>query len=163
MTSTQNIAKKRPAAVQKKGTPAAKPTSWPLFTERFGQTVRQAGVTAVPRVLLTGLADLKIKPIHAIIVLQLIACWGNSGPHPFPSRGRLRKWIGCDKRTLDRAIAQLVKLRLVEKRKRTGNSRRQTSNEYDLSGLIDRLKPLGRRAVNEKNRREMRRRAEESD
>jgi hypothetical protein len=142
--------------------PAKKVMNWPAFTNRFGLVVRQAGVTAVPRVLLTGLAKLKIKPIHAVILLQLIACWGNSGPHPFPSRGRLRQWIGCDKRTLDRAIAHLVKLGLVQKKRRHRRSRRQTTNEYDLGGLVDRLKPLARIAINERKRREQLQQAAEA-
>jgi hypothetical protein len=117
-------------------------------------TVREAGVTAVPRVLLTGLAELKLKPIQAIVLLQMIACWGTSGPHPFPKRGLLQKWIGCDKRTLDRTIASLVKNGFIEKGPRKSNRGRQTSNEYNLEGLVDKLKPLGRKAINDRKRRE---------
>jgi DNA-binding GntR family transcriptional regulator len=104
-------------------------------------------------VLLTGLAELKIKPIHAVVLMQMIACWGGAGDHPFPKRKLLCKWIGCDKRTLDRAIAELVEHGLVKKRRRTGHTRRQTSNEYDLTNLVERLKPLGRRAITEKKKR----------
>ena len=127
---------------------------WPAFTDRFGKTVREAGITVVPRVLLTGLAELKLKPIQAIVLLQMIACWGKSGPHPFPKRGLLRKWIGCDKRTLDRTITSLVKNGFIEKGKRKSHRGRQTSNEYNLSGLVEKLKPLGRKAINDRKRRE---------
>jgi hypothetical protein len=65
----------------------------------------------------------------------------------------LRKWLSCDKRTLDRAISDLVSLGLIEKRHRTGRTRRQTSNEYDLTNLVERLKPLGRKALVEKRKR----------
>jgi DNA-binding HxlR family transcriptional regulator len=127
---------------------------WPAFTERFGATVREAGVTVVPRVLLTGLAELKLKPMEAIVLLQLIACWGKSGPHPFPKRALLQKWTGCDKRTLDRTIASLVKKGFIEKGARKNHRGRQTSNEYNLSGLVEKLKPLGRKAINDRKRRE---------
>src|SRR5262249_42750029 len=126
MTTKQMIARQMTAKEKLQPTPqkaAQKRMSWPQFTSRFGETVRKAGVVVVPRVLLTGIAALKIKPIHAIVLLQLIACWGSSGSHPFPSRRLLRKWIGCNKRTLDRAITQLVKLGLVEKHKRARMSR----------------------------------------
>jgi DNA-binding GntR family transcriptional regulator len=90
-----------------------------------------------------------------MVLLQMIACWGRNGKHPFPSRRRMRTWLGCDKRTLDRAISGLVELGLVERHRRVGGKyRRQTTNEYDLGGLIDRLKPLARRTITEKRRRE---------
>ncbi len=127
---------------------------WPTFTKRFGRTVREGGVTLIPRVLLASLADLKLKPIEAIVLMQLIACWGESGPHPFPKRGLLQKWIGCDKRTLDRTIASLVKKGFIEKGIRKSHRGRQTSNEYNLGGLVDKLKPLGRKAINDRKRRE---------
>src|SRR5262245_10790898 len=113
-----------------KARPTADTRKWPAFTDRYGKTVREAGVTAVPRVLLTGLAELKLRPIHAIVLLQMIACWGKSGTHPFPRRGLLQKWIGCDKRTLDRTISNLVKRGFIVKGKRKSHSGRQTSNEY---------------------------------
>jgi hypothetical protein len=127
---------------------------WPLFTKKYGTTVRDAGIVLVPRVLLTGVADLKLKPIHMLVLLQLIACWGNSGSHPYPKRKTLCKWLGCDKRTLDRAIAGLVKRGLIAKGTRNGPRGRQTSNEYDLSGLVEQIKPLGRRAIKERERKE---------
>src|SRR5262249_33828006 len=110
---------------------AERPASWGACTQRFGETVRDAGVPAVPRVLLTGMASLKIKPIHLAVLLQLIASWGNAGPHPFPSRARMRRQIGCDKRTLDRAIAQLAEQGLIENRKRPGKLGGWWTNEYD--------------------------------
>ena len=130
---------------------AQKKKDWPDFTRKFGQTVRKAGVTAVPTVLLDGLADLKIKPIHCVILLQMIAVWGNKGPHPFPRRSRMLKAIGCDKRTLDRAIAEMVEAGLIEKRARY-HPKRQTSNEYLLAGLIERLKVLAVRAIKKRKR-----------
>src|SRR5262245_31417507 len=42
--------------------------SWPFFTAKFGETVRDAGVTLVPRVLLNSMGELKLKPIH-------LGCW----------------------------------------------------------------------------------------
>ena len=132
---------------------AEKKVKWPAFTERFGPTVRDAGVVLLPRVLLTGLGELGIKPIHAVVLMQMIACWGGASDHPFPKRKLLRNWLGCDKRTLDRAIADLVRFGLIEKRARTSKTRRQTSNEYDLTNLVERLEPLGHRAIVEKRKR----------
>ena len=151
-------------AVPVKKTPKPKTTTskkpWPIITKRFGSKVRDAGVVPVPRVMITGLAELGMRPIHAIILLQLLACWGNNGPHPFPSRRRLCKWIGCDKRTLDRAISELVDLELVKKNKRTRERFRQTSNEYDLAGLIEKLQPIAKQAIVERARIAARRAAE---
>jgi hypothetical protein len=149
------VAAKKQDQATKSAAPAKK-VKWPAFTERFGPTVRDAGVVLIPRVLLTGLCELGIKPIHAVVLMQMIACWGSASDHPFPKRKLLRKWLGCDKRTLDRAIADLVRLGLVKKRRRTGRTRRQTSNEYDLTNLVERLKPLGRRALVEKRKRDAR-------
>jgi hypothetical protein len=157
-----------PTMKKKITTPKADPAAekrgnWPGFTARFGDTVRDAGVTAVPRVLLNSMGDLGLKPVHLTVLLQLISCWGHKGPHPFPTRKRLLEWIGCDKRTLDGAIADLVEMKLIEKRKRTTRARGQISNEYDLTGLIERLPPYGRRAINRRERREAMRRAAEHE
>ena len=141
----------KPAAGTVKTAAASKKKPWPDFTKKFGPTVRKAGVTAVPTVFLTGLAKLKIKPIHAIILLQMIACWGDKGPHPFPTRRRMRRQIGCDKRTLDRAITEMVEMGLIEKKPRY-HPKRQTSNEYVLTGLIERLKPLALGRLKERKR-----------
>jgi DNA-binding MarR family transcriptional regulator len=151
MPLTGKPIKKSTATDTKLPSQKEKAIKWGPFTKKFGDTVRDAGVVVVPRVLLTGVANLKLKPIEAIILLQLIACWGGSGAHPCPKRKTLRDWIGCDKRTLDRAIAALVEKKLIEKGKRSKRGRR-ASNEYDLSGLAEQLKPLGRRAITERKR-----------
>jgi hypothetical protein len=83
-------------------------------------------------------------------------CWGKSGPHPFPKRASLMKWIGCDKRTLDRAIAKLVEHGFVKKGKHKIRGR-TVSNEYDLGGLVEQLRPLGKRAFNERKEKEAKR------
>jgi hypothetical protein len=54
---------KKKAAKPVEPPPTVPMRKWPAFTERFGKTVREAGVAVVPRVLLTGLAELKLKPI----------------------------------------------------------------------------------------------------
>jgi Helix-turn-helix domain len=159
---TQKKKRPVPAAHSADPAPAEPRGNWPGFTKRFGDTVRDAGVTAVPRVLLNSMGDLGLKPIHLTVLLQFISCWGNNGPYPFPTRKRLLEWIGCDKRTLDGAIADLVEMKLIEKRKRTTRARGQISNEYDLTGLIDRLAPLARRAITRKKRREEMRRLADS-
>jgi hypothetical protein len=155
-----------PPIIQKRK-PAEKPAtergSWPEFTKKYGETVRKAGVTLVPQVLLTGMGELKLKPMEVVVLLQLIACWGPAGPHPFPSRKRLMKSIGCDKRTLDRAISSLAARGLIEKRARSDRRLGRRANEYDLGGLIARLAPLARAAINRKRRREEQRRAAESE
>ncbi len=140
------------AAVKQK--PAAQKPKWPAFTQKFGPSVRDAGITLIPRVLLSGLGELKLKPIEALVLMQMIACWGRKGPHPFPKRALLRSWLGCDKRTLDRTIASLVQKGFIEKGSRKSQRGRQTSNEYDLTGLVERLKPLGRKAINTRKRLE---------
>ena len=121
-----------------------KEPNWRVFTERFGEKVRDAGITCVPRLLLKNLGRLGLKPVEALVVIELISCWGPERKHPFPSRGTLWGCIGCDKRRLDCAIRRLVKMELVKKVKQVGQDGRQASNSYDLSGLIDRLKRLRR-------------------
>lgn len=142
-SSTTESAEKAAASTQK--------LKWGPFTEKFGETVRDAGVTAIPRVLLTGLAELRLKPIECVVLLQLISCWGDAKTSPHPKRKTLQEWLGCDKRTLDRAIAGLVEKGLLTKSTRARHGRRR-SNEYDLSGLVEQLKPLGRRALEQRKK-----------
>jgi DNA-binding MarR family transcriptional regulator len=153
MPTISNAASKPSDSTQKPPETADPKPKWGAFTEKFGLTVRDAGVTAVPRVLLTGLAALKLKPMECVVLLQLISCWGDAKTCPHPKRKTLRDWLGCDKRTLDRAIAGLVEKNLLTKTTRAIRGRRR-SNEYDLSGLVEQLKPLGRRALEEKKKYE---------
>jgi hypothetical protein len=99
------------------GKPPTKPgkPAWPDFTKKFGKNVRKAGITAVPTVFIWNLANLNLKPIHVAILLQMLACWGKTGPHPFPKRRTMMEAIGCNKRTLDRAIGYMVRQGLIEK------------------------------------------------
>jgi DNA-binding HxlR family transcriptional regulator len=133
----------------------ASKSPWPDFTKKFGNRVRRAGITAVPKVFITGIAKLKIKPIHVVVLLQMLACWGKKGPHPFPKRRTMMRAIGCDKRTLDRAINYMVQKGLIEKHPRF-QSGRQTTNEYRLVGLVERLKPLAVVQLEERERRRQR-------
>src|SRR4051794_7347957 len=139
----------KPAAKPGAAKPVAAKKPWPDFTKKFGPAIRTAGVTAVPTVLLNGLAELKIKPIQLAILLQMIACWGDKGPHPFPRRSIMMKAIGCDKRTLDRAIAEMVEAGLIEK-KPPLHPKRQNSQAHDLTGPVDRPEGLPLHALQQR-------------
>jgi hypothetical protein len=100
--------------------------------------------TCVPNAFLEHAIGWGLKPIHILIVVQLLKHkWDKH--HPFPSLATLRKSTGTSgmRSSVQRAIVDLEKkyelLKRVVRRNADGD---QTSNAYDLSPLFVKLAAL---------------------
>jgi hypothetical protein len=96
----------------------------------------------LPSLLLHAQARLKMTPTHLAIVLHLADFWWDADRKPRPSKGKLAARLGLSARHVQRQIAELEAMGLVKRNERRSALKGKLSNEYDLSGLVARLKEL---------------------
>jgi hypothetical protein len=95
-----------------------------------------------PSLLLHAQARLKITPTQLALLMHLIDFWWDADRKPWPRKALLAERVGLSSRHVQRQIAELEALGLVKRNERFSRSKGKLSNEYDLSGLVERLKQL---------------------
>lgn len=104
----------------------------------------EPGFTFVPSVLLRGQARLRIDAIDLIVLIHLIDHWWQSSEMPYPSKRRLAERLMVSEKTVQRSMARLEAEGLVRRIARHYPGGGQTSNFYDLSPLVERLRPVAK-------------------
>ncbi len=110
--------------------------------EKWGREVMRHGHTTIPALLLRAQQRLGLNPTQLAVLLQLMDYWWDQDRKPYPSKQSLSDRLGLKPRQIQRHIADLEKAGLVQRIERTATHRGKISNEYDLSGLVERLKKL---------------------
>jgi hypothetical protein len=110
--------------------------------KKFGKPVMDLGFCIVPSLLMWAQARLGINTVQFNIVMQLADFWWDPERKPYPAKKLLSDRIGMSERQIQRQIAELETAGLVKRIGRTRPGRGKTSNEYDLGGLVARLKEL---------------------
>lgn len=110
--------------------------------EKWGREVMKHGHTTIPALLLRAQQRLGLNPTQLAVLLQLMDHWWDQDRKPYPSKQSLSDRLGLKPRQIQRHIADLEKAGLVQRIERRAVHRGKISNEYDLSGLVDRLKKL---------------------
>jgi hypothetical protein len=95
-----------------------------------------------PSLLLHAQARLKITPTQLALLLHLVDFWWDAARKPWPSKNLLASRIGLSARHVQRLMAELEEMGYVQRRERRSPLKGKLSNEYDLSGLVARLKEL---------------------
>lgn len=93
------------------------------------------------------------------MLLHLIDHWWEETTMPFPSKKRLAERLGVSDKTVQRAMQRLETEGLVKRVVRNHASGGQASNEYDLSPLVEKLKPIARDMVKARDEAAVTRRA----
>lgn len=138
--------------------PTTEPTRRSL-ERRWSKEVLEPGFTFIPSVLLRAQARLHIDAIELAVLLHLIEHWWEDDAMPFPSKKRLAERLGVSDKTVQRAIQRLETEGLVKREVRAHASGGQASNRYDLSPLIERLKPIAQEMTEARNKAAAERRA----
>ena len=141
--------------------PAARPTATAtrMSERKWRREVMDAKRYCIfPSLLLHAQARLKMTPTHLAVVMHLIDFWWNADRMPWPSKATLAERMGLSQRQIQRQMAELDDMGLVHRKERRGHHRGKLSNEYDLSGLVARLKELAPefKAVEEEARKRRR-------
>ena len=100
------------------------------------------GFCLFPSLLLHAQARLRMTPTQLAIVIHLVDYWWDVDRKPWPSKATLGARVCLGPRQLQRQMGLLEKMGLVKRIARTAPHLGKLSNEYDLSGLVERLKEM---------------------
>ncbi len=118
-----------------------------LETKWGKETLEVSGWTAIPNILLERQQALNIDAVKLNILLVLIKHWWDKPKMPYPSKARMGEIVGKDKSTIQRHLRQMENQGLLKRKKRFQHAGGQTSNEYDLSGLIQQLSTASKKEL----------------
>lgn len=110
--------------------------------KKWGGPVMKLGFAILPSLLFRAQARLGLNPTQLTILLQIADHWWDQDRKPYPSKEALSERIGLSPRQIQRHIAELEAAGLVKRVERRAHHRGKLSNEYDLSGLVEKLKKL---------------------
>lgn len=127
--------------------------------KKYGKPVMNLGFCIVPSLLMQAQARLGINPVQFNIIMHLADIWWDAAQRPWPKKQLLAERMGMSERQVQRQIAELESAGLVQRIGRTRPGRGKTSNEYDLSGLVKRLKELEPEFTEMKQENQKRRKA----
>jgi len=108
--------------------------------KKWGVAVMKLGFTILPSLLFRAQQRLGLNPTQFAVLLQISDYWWEPSRKPFPSKATLAERLGLSPRQVQRYIAELETAGLLKRIERRAAHRGKLSNEYDLSGLVDRLK-----------------------
>jgi hypothetical protein len=113
------------------------------WDQMWGRDVVGYGYLAVPRLLLEAQRRLGLSATQMMLLLHLANYWWDPGKNPWPSKARLAHFLNLSQRQVQRIIGDLEEAGFLKRVERfRADGRGQTSNEYDLSGLVAKLKSL---------------------
>ena len=110
-------------------------------TEKWGEPVMKLGFCILPSLIFRAQQRLGLNPTQLAVLLQLADFWWDADRKPFPKKAALAERLGLSERQVQRYVAELEQAGLVQRIERMGR-RGKISNEYDLDGLVRRLKAL---------------------
>jgi len=113
-----------------------------VSNRKWSAPVMKLGFCIIPSLLLRAQQRLGLNPTQLAVLLQLADYWWDKDRKPYPSKRDLSDRLGLSERQIQRHIADLEAAGLVQRIERYGDSGEKTSNEYDLSGLVERLKKI---------------------
>lgn len=110
--------------------------------KKWGRAVMSHGYCIFPSILLQAQGRLGVSAQEMVVLLQLAEHWWKFANKVYPAKDVIAQRVGLSTKQVQRHIKQLEELKLVQRRERyrTGGSR--TTNEYDLSGLVAKLKAI---------------------
>jgi len=109
--------------------------------KKWGHAVMQHGYCIYPSILLQAQSRLGVNAQEMVVLLQLAEHWWRADSKVFPKKEIIAERVGLSTRQVQRHIQRLEELKLVQRVERYRSGLR-TSNEYDLKGLVSKLKSI---------------------
>lgn len=100
------------------------------------------GFTILPAILLRGQQRLGLNPTQMMVLIHLADYWWEKGKNPYPCMNTISERMGISRRQLQRYMGELEQAGLLQRIPRKAQHKGKLSNEFDLSGLVERLKKL---------------------
>ncbi len=92
--------------------------------------------------MLRAQGRLGLNPTQLAVLLQLTDFWWDKERKPFPGKKALSERLGIGVRQVQRYMVELEQAGFLKRIERTAPGRGKITNEYDLSGLVEKLKKL---------------------
>lgn len=109
------------------------------FEARWGKLVAGRGYTMLPAVMIRAQHRLGLEPEHFNALLHLVYHWWEPDNNPYPAKATIAARMDKSPKTVQRYLKALEDSGLIRRIVRFEAHRGQTSNEYDLSGLVQKL------------------------
>ena len=109
---------------------------------RWGREVMARGYTILPALMIRAQHRLGLSPEHFNVLAQLAYHWWTAGDDPHPSKKTIAGRIGKSEKQVQRYCRELENAKLIRRDPRFQTGKGQTSNSYDLSGLVARLQVI---------------------
>lgn len=100
------------------------------------------GFCIIPSILLRAQQRLGLNPTQLAVLLQLCDFWWDPGRKPYPSKETIGERLGLSARQVQRYIADLETGGLLKRHDRYAKNGGRLSNEYDLAGLVEKMKKI---------------------
>lgn len=110
--------------------------------KKWGKAVMAHGYLILPSILLQAQGRLGVSAQEMVVLLQLAEHWWKANSKVFPSKEVIATRVGLSSKQVQRHIRRLEELKLVRRRERYTSAGSRTTNEYDLSGLVTKLKGI---------------------
>jgi predicted transcriptional regulator len=124
----------------KKKTSTTKKSAELQMKKKWGADTYKAGFTQVPSILVEKQHALGINNTQLVVLLNLMKYWWRSESMPFPSVTRIANSMDMRRNSVQKALAKLEDYGLIERISRYhSDNQGQTSNEYSLKGLVEKL------------------------
>jgi predicted transcriptional regulator len=121
---------------------AGKPDTRKASEKKFGKPVMNVGFCITPSMLMKAQARIGLNPVQFNIVMHLLDQWWSADRRPWPAKSLLAERMAMSERQIQRQIAELEGAGLIQRIGRTRPGKGKTSNEYDLTGLVNKMKAL---------------------
>lgn len=118
------------------------PKSDKVSDQKWGKSVMKLGFCMIPSLLLRAQQRIGLNPTQLAVLMQLADFWWEAGRKPFPSKQALSERLGLSPRQIQRHLADLENAGLIIRIERKALNKGKLSNEYDLSGLVEKLKKI---------------------
>ena len=116
------------------------------------------GWSAIPVTILKYQRQLKLDATDINIILHLGRHWWTAERLPYPSKQEIAGCMGISESTVQRHVRDLEQRGMIERIKRyDAKHGGQSSNQYDLQGLINKATPFARQEMGERADRDHKR------
>lgn len=109
---------------------------------KWSKPVMDLGFCILPSLMFRAQRRLGLNPTQLALLVQLADYWWHDGRKPYPAVKTLGERMGLGERQVRRLLADLEKGGFLKRIERKAAHRGKLSNEYDLTGLVDKLKAL---------------------
>jgi len=114
--------------------------------QKWGASVMEEGYTVIPNVILQNQKALGLSHLDMLILMCLLSYWWEKNDLPRPAKVTIARTLDVDQRTVQRSIAKMEKMGLVNRIERRAGVGDNLPNAYDLGGLVKATKDLAHQA-----------------